>query len=119
AGARFDAKQMSDSLEDAIAGGVAEGVVVPLEAADIDQADGTPAAALFEGEKRFELFDEASEIHERRLRITVRAIGEVGDQLFEITRDAADGGVLGGQLVSRARHLFRETGGEGLNRFLF
>ncbi len=69
--------------------GVAERVVVPLERGDIDEADGAPRAALLESEKRFELLDEAAEVHEPRLRIAVDAVGQIGDEILEVARDAA------------------------------
>src|SRR3982750_370509 len=49
-GADLIRKNAGDALDDAITNGVAEGVVVPLEAADIDDADAAPADALLDGE---------------------------------------------------------------------
>ena len=65
------AQQLRDPLDDAIADGVAERVVVPLESGDVDEADGAPSAALFERQERFELLGEAAEVHQLRLRIAV------------------------------------------------
>ena len=62
------AQQLRDALDDAIADGVAERVVVPLEPGDVDQADRAPAAALLEREERLELLGEAAEVHQLRLR---------------------------------------------------
>ena len=89
-----------DALDDPIADRVAERVVVPLEPGDVDQADRAPSAALLEREERLELLGEAAEVHQLGLRIAVRLVGEVGDELLEVVRDAADGGVLRDQLVS-------------------
>ena len=44
---------------------------------------------------------------------------QVGNQLFEVTRDAADGGVLGGQFVLDPRHLVGESGGQRLDGLVF
>ena len=62
------AQQRRDALDDAIADRVAERVVVPLEAGDVDQADRAPAAALLERQKRLELLGEAAEVHQLGLR---------------------------------------------------
>ena len=43
-----------DALNDPIAHRVAERVVVPLEAGDVDDPDAAPADALLDGEERFE-----------------------------------------------------------------
>ena len=106
---------MRDALDDAIADRVAERVVVPLEPGDVDEADRAPAAALLERQKRLELLGEAAEVHQLGLRIAVRLVGEVGDQRFEVARDAADGGVLGEQLGLDAGHLVGEAGRQRLN----
>jgi hypothetical protein len=42
------AQDLRDALDDTVADGVAERVVVPLEAGDIDEPDGRPTAALLE-----------------------------------------------------------------------
>jgi hypothetical protein len=97
---------------------VPERVVVPLEAGDVDEPDRAPASALLEREKRLQLLGEAAEIHQLGLGIAVRLVGEVGDQRFEIARDAADGRILGGELGLHVRHLVGEAGRERLNRFL-
>ena len=86
------------ALDDPVADRVAERVVVPLEPGDVDEADGAPAAALLERQERLELLGEAAEVHQLRLRIAVRLVGEIGDQRFEVARDAADGRVLRRQL---------------------
>ena len=112
------AQQLRDALDDPIADRVAERVVVPLEAGDIDEADRAPAAALLEREERLELLGEAREVHQLGLRIAVRLVGEIRDELFEVARDAADGRVLGVQLVLHARHLVGEAGRQRLNRLL-
>ena len=49
----------------------------------------------------------------------MRLVGEVGDELLEVSRDAADGGVLREQLAFDARHLVGEAGRERLNRLVF
>ena len=80
------AQQLRDADDDPIADGMTERVVVPLEAGDIDQADGAPAAALLERQERFELLGEAGEIHQLGLGIALRFVGQVGDQLLEVAR---------------------------------
>ena len=74
--------------------------------------------ALLEREKRLELLGEAAEVHQLRLRIAVRLVGEVGDERLEVARDAADGGVLGQQLGLDARHLVGKAGRQRLNGFV-
>src|SRR5215510_5650678 len=66
------AQKGGDTFDDAVAGRMAERVVVPLEAREVDEADGPPAAALLEREKRLQLLGEAAEVHQLRLRIAVR-----------------------------------------------
>src|SRR4029077_11123993 len=68
-GAYLFAQQRRDALDDAIADGVAERVVVPLEAGDIDQPDRAPPAALLERQERFQLLGEAAEVHQLGLRV--------------------------------------------------
>ena len=97
---------------------MAERVVVPLEPGDVDEADRAPSAALLEREKRFELFGEPAEVHQLRLRVAVRLVGEIGDQRFEIARDAADGGVLGGAARSSPVPSCRRNPPKRLNRLL-
>ena len=94
-GADLFAQQVRDALDDAIADGMTERVVVPLESGDIDETDRAPAPALLEREERFQLLGEAAEIHQLRLRIAVRLVGEIRDELLEVARDAVDRGVLG------------------------
>ena len=95
-----------------------ERVVVPLERRDIDQADGAPVPALLERQERFELLDEAPEVHQPRLRIAVDAIGEVGDQLLEVAGDAADRGVARGELLAHPVHALGKAGRDRLYGFL-
>src|SRR5437667_2553720 len=96
--ARLLAQQRRDALDDPIADGMAERVVVPLEAGDIDEADRAPPPALLERKKRLQLLGEAAEVHQLRFRIAVRLVGEVGDERLEVARDAADGRVARGEL---------------------
>ena len=112
------AQQLRDPFDNLIADGVTQGVVVPLESGDIDQSDRAPAAALLEGEKRFELLGEPGEVHQLRFRVAMRAIGQLGDEAFEVVRNAADRGILGGELGLHTRHLVGEPGGKRLNRLL-
>src|SRR5205814_4808439 len=63
------AQQRSHPLDDAIAYGMTERIVVPLEAGDIDQTNRAPAPALLEREEGFELLGEPSEVHELGFRI--------------------------------------------------
>ena len=87
---------------------MAERVVVPLEAVDVDDADAAPADALLDRQERLDPLHEPVEIQELRLRIAVRLLGQAGDDLFEVAGDVADGDVLLGQLALQPRHLFRE-----------
>ena len=84
---------------------VAERVVVPLEAVDIDDADAAPADALLDGQERLEPLHEPVEVEQLGLRIAVRLLGQVGDDLLEVAGDVADGDVLLGQLVLQPLHL--------------
>ena len=112
------AQQAGDAIDDLIAQRVAERVVVPLERGHIDQADGAPPPALLQRQERLQLLDEAAEVHQPRLRIAVDAIGEVGDQIFEVPGDAADRGVAGRQLLAHPIHALGEAGGYSLDRLL-
>ena len=78
-GSRLLAKQVSHPLDDPVADGVAERIVVPLEAGDIDEADRTPASALLERQERLELLGEPAEVHQLRLRVLMRLVGQVLD----------------------------------------
>ena len=109
------AQQRRDAFDDAIADRVAERVVVPLEPGDVDEADRAPAPALLEREERLELLGEAAEVHQLGLRVAVRLVGQVGDERFEVARDAADGRVLREQLGLDARHLVGKAGRQRLN----
>ncbi len=95
-----------------------EGVVVPLEGSDIDQPDRAPVSALLEGEERLELFDEAPEVHQAGLRVAMHPVRQVGDELFEILRDAADRGVARGELVPHLVHALGKPGRNRLNGVL-
>ena len=106
------------AFDDPVADRVAERVVVPLEAGDIDEADRAPASALLESEERLELFGEPAEVHQLRLRIPMRLVGQVLDERFEVPRDAADGGVLCRQLGLDAGHFVREAGRQRLDGFV-
>src|SRR5882762_2088564 len=117
-GAHLLAQQPRDAIDNLVARRMPERVVVPLERVDIDQADGAPAAALLEREKRLDLLDEAAEVHQPRLRIAVHAVGEIGDEVFEVAADAADGGVASGELVAEAVEAVAEAGGDGLDGLL-
>src|SRR5262245_935064 len=112
------AKQPRHAIDNLVAGRVAKRIVVPLERIDIDQADGAPAATLFEREKRLDLLDEAAEVHEPRLGIAVHAVGEVRDEVLEISRDAADRRVAGGKLVAQPLETVRKAGGHRLDGLL-
>ena len=112
------AEQRGHALDDPVADRMAERVVVPLEPGDVDEADGAPASALLERQERLELLGEPREVHQLRLRVAMRLVGEVGDQRLEIPRDAADGRVLRRELGSDVRHLVGEPGGQRLNGFL-
>src|SRR5439155_4547454 len=56
--AHLFAQQRRDALDDPVADGMAERIVVPFEAGDIDEADGAPPSALLEREKRLQLLGE-------------------------------------------------------------
>ena len=79
-----------------------------LKLGDVDDADAAPADALLDGEERFEPLHEPVEVQQLRLRVAVRLLGELGDDLLEVARDVADGHVLVGQLPLNARHLLGE-----------
>src|SRR5688500_12438482 len=64
-------QEARDALDDAIADGMPERVVVPLEAGDVDDPDAAPADALFDGEERFEALHEPVEVEQLRLGIPV------------------------------------------------
>ena len=49
----------------------------------------------------------------------MRFVGQIGDEGFEVARDAADRGVLGRELGLDVRHLVGKAGRQRLNRFLF
>src|SRR5262245_1951674 len=69
------------ALDDLVADSVAERVVVPLEAVDVDDADAAPAHALLDGEERLHALHEPVEVEELRLRIAVRLVGELRDDV--------------------------------------
>ena len=112
------AQQARDAFDDPVSQRVPVGVVEILERADVHQADGAPVAALLGFEELLETFDEAPEVHQPRLGIAVRAIGEIGDQLLEVLRDAADGGFARRELLAHPPHAVRKAGGHRLQRFL-
>ncbi len=98
---------------------MAERVVVPLEPGDVDETDGAPASALLEREKRLELLGEAAEVHQLGLGIAPRLFREIGHELLEVLRNAADGRFLGVQLVLDAGHLGSEACRQRLDRVVF
>src|SRR5262249_47269888 len=53
-----------------------------------------------------------------RLRIAMGLVGELGDELLEVARDAADGRVARRQLALDHRHLVGEARGQRLYRLL-
>ena len=97
---------------------MSEGVVVPLKGSDIDQPDRAPVAALLEREERLELFDKPPEVHQARLRVAVHPVRQVGDELFEILRDAADRRVARGELLPHLVHALGKPGRNRLNGVL-
>src|SRR4051812_27811305 len=86
------AQQAGDAIDNAVAQRMAKRVVVPLERRQVDETDGAPSAALLEREKCFQLVDESTEVHQPGLRVTMDTVGQVGDEVFEVAGDAADGG---------------------------
>ena len=92
-----------------------EGVVVPLEAADIDDADAAPADALLDRQVALDPLHEPVEVQQLGLRIAVRLLGQVGDDLLEVAGDVADGDLLFGKLPLQALHLDGEPLGKGPN----
>ena len=98
-----------DAFDDPVADGVAERVVVPLEAVDVDDADAAPAHALLDGEERLHALHEPVEVEQLRLRVTVRFLGQIGDHVLEIAGDVADGDVLFAELTAERLELCRET----------
>src|SRR4029079_12893333 len=75
-GSDLFSQQSGDPFDDAIADGVSQRVVVPLEAGDIDQTDGAPSAPLLESQKGLELLGEPPEIHQLGFGIAVGFVGE-------------------------------------------
>ena len=98
-----------DALDDLVADGVPERVVVPLEAVDIDDADAAPADALLDGEERLDALHEPVEVEQLGLRIAMGLVGQIGDDFLEVARDVADRDVLFGELPLEALHLGREA----------
>lgn len=117
-GSNLLAEQPRHTGDDLIAQRMPERVVVPLERREIDQPDRAPAAALIERQERFQLLDEAAKIHQPRLRVTMGAVGEVGDELLEVPGDAADRGVARRQLLSEPVQTLRKPSRDRLNRVL-
>ncbi len=74
--------------------------------------------ALFERQEGFQLLDEPAEVHQPGLRVPMDAVGQVGDQILEVSGDAADGGVARRQFLAQLVHPLGKAGGDGLNRFL-
>ena len=101
-----------DALDDPIADRVAERVVVPLEAGDVDDADRAPADALLDRQKRLDALHEPVEVQELRLGIAMGFLGEIGDDFLEVARDVADGDVLLADLPLQSIHLAGEAFGE-------
>ena len=118
-GSNLLAKEPGHAIDDPVAQRVSKRVVVPLERRDIDEADRAPMTALFEGEIRFELLDEAPEIHQAGLRVAMHPVRQVGDELLEVLGNAADRGVARGQLLAHLVHALGEAGGDRLDRVLF
>ena len=99
-------------LDDPVADRMAVGVVVPLEAVDIDDADAAPADPLLDREERLDPLHEPVEVEQLGLRVAVRLLGQVGDDVLEVAGDVADGDVLLGQLLLQPL----ELGGEALGQ---
>ena len=112
------AQDIRDALDDAVADGVPERVVVPLETGDVDEANGRPASALLEGEERLELLAETAEVYQLRLGVPMRLVGQLLNERLEVPRNAADGRVPCRQLGRDAGHLVREAGREGPDGFV-
>ena len=117
-GADLLAQQARHPLDDAIAEGVPVGVVEALERADVHQAHRAPMPALLDFEELLEALDEAPEVHQPRLGVAMRAVGEIRHELFEVLGDAADRGLPRRQLLAHPSHAIRESGGHRLQRFL-
>ena len=112
------AENRRDPLDDPIADRMAERVVVPLERRDIDEADGTPPGALLERKERFELLHEPSEVHQLRLRVAARLVGELAHEPFEVVGDVADRRVALHYLVAQRGHTLGKPGEQRLDRFV-
>ena len=103
-------------LDDAVANGMSEGVVVALEAGNVDDADAAPTHALLDGEERFEPLHEPVEIEQLGLWIAMRLFGQLGDDFLEVARDVADGCILFRQLRLKPLHFVGEALRQGLDR---
>ena len=111
-------EDVRDPLDDLVAGGVAERVVVRLEAVDVDDPDAAPADALLDGQERLDAFHEPVEVEQLRLRIAVRLLGQPGHDLLEVPRDVADRDVLLGELALQPRHLLGKALRQRANRLV-
>src|SRR5690606_24111158 len=105
-GAHLLREQARDLFDDAIANGMAERVVVVLEAVDVDHADADPARALFRRQIGLEALAERIEAIEPRLRVALRLVAELGDDVFEVARDRARAMVLLAELGVQRLDLF-------------
>jgi hypothetical protein len=118
-GADLIRQNLRHALDDAIAGGMAQRVVVAFEAGNVYNPDTAPADALLDREVRFDPFHEPVEVEQLRLRVPMRLLGQLGDDIFEIARDVADGDVLLGQLPLQPLHLGGEAFRQRLNCVVF
>jgi hypothetical protein len=78
----------------------------------------TTPDALLDGERALEPLHEPVEVQQLRLRIAMRFLGELGDDLFEVPRDVADRGVLLCQLQLQLGKFFSEAGRQRLDRIV-
>jgi hypothetical protein len=117
-GADLLAEDRRNALDDAVAHRVAERVVVPLEPGDVDEAHGAPARALLEREERLELLDEPVEVHELRLRVAPRLVGQLADEPLEVVRDVRDRLVALDERVPQLLHPRREALHHRLDRIV-
>ena len=116
--ADFTSQQLGHRLDDAIAGGMAERVVMRLEGGDVCDAEGAPGTAPLSVQAQHHMLHEVAEVEKLRLDIAVGTLGEVGDQPLEVQRDVPGGGFTRTQLVTDLGAELRRSGRDGPDGFV-
>ncbi len=116
-GAQVLGEDAGHAGDDAVPDGMAERVVDPLEARQVDDAEGAPADPLFHREERLDAFHEPLEVEQPCLGVTVGLLGKLGHDLFEVAGDVRDGGLAPDDLIAQPAQLVRERGGQRLDGF--